>query len=159
VANRICRTSEPFLYLSKPMKLFAILSEIRSWNLIFSKDRRITVIFIILVNGRTGCSFLPSSLIFSLIVSQSIRNIIYCKNSCPSLSTTFFGTALRGWGTKSGHMLQSKKASCKNFKLHERFIYITFDQFPIQFVSLSKSSDNSFMLSLETLLKKHVLHL
>ena len=98
MANRICRTSEPFLYLSKPMKLFAILSEIRSWNLIFSKDRRITVIFIILVNGRTGCSFLPSSLIFSLIVSQSIRNIIYCKNSCPSLSTTFFGTALRGGG-------------------------------------------------------------
>jgi len=98
VANRICRTSEPFLYLSKPMKLFAILSEIRSWNLIFSKDRRITVIFIILVNGRTGCSFLPSSLIFSLIVSQSIRNIIYCKNSCPSLSTTFFGTALMGGG-------------------------------------------------------------
>ena len=98
MANRICRTSEPFLYLSKPMKLFAILSEIRSWNLIFSKDRRITVIFKILVNGRTGCSFLPSSLIFSLIVSQSIRNIIYCKNSCPSLSTTFFGTALRDGG-------------------------------------------------------------
>lgn len=125
--NRICRTSEPFLYLSKSTKLFAILSEIGSLNIIFSIDRRITVIFLILVNVRTGCSFLSQFSKLSPNVSHSIRNTILCNKSC----TSFFNTYFKG---------QTQNLNVKKILLDMNLI--------LQYIYMDKLSSINFIINL-----------